>query len=70
MNNVMIGMFWSVLDMLKNCNNKARLAVTTYFNGAIGNVVECGNGFCDNDDCKDATKFSAVQVDMVRLRVG
>jgi hypothetical protein len=53
MNNIMMGLFPSVIDVLKDCN-KARLAVTTYFNGAAGYIVECGNGFCDNNNCKDA----------------
>jgi hypothetical protein len=55
MNEVMRGLCWSVVNMLKDCN-KARVAVTTY--SAFGNVVEGGNAFCDNNDCKDAVKFT------------
>jgi hypothetical protein len=64
MNNVMMGLFWSVVDVLKDCD-KAGLAVTTDFNGPFGNAVECGNGFCDNKDCKDAAKLAAVWIDIV-----
>jgi hypothetical protein len=64
MNEVMMGLFQSVISVIKDCN-KAGLAVRTYFNGAIGDVVECGNGFCDDNDCKYAAKFAAVLVDMV-----
>ena len=64
MNEVMMGLFWSVVGVFKDCN-KAVLAVTTYFNGAIGEVGEWGKGFCDENDCKDAAKLAAVLVDMV-----
>jgi hypothetical protein len=69
MNNVMMGLFWSVVEVLKDCN-QARLAVTTYFNGAAGNVMECGNGFCDNNNGKDATEFAAVRVHIIRMAWG
>jgi hypothetical protein len=69
LNNVMMGLFRSVVDVLKDCD-KAGLVVTTNFNGAVRNVVECGNGFCDDNDCKDAAEFAAVQVDIVRVSWG
>ncbi len=65
----MVGLFRSVVGVLKDCD-KARLAVTTYFNGAFCNVVECGNGFCDDNDCKDAAEFAAVRVDIVGVSWG
>ena len=68
-NNVMMGLFQSVVGVLKDCD-KAGQAVTTYFNGAFGNVVECGNGFCDENDCKDAAEFAAVRVDIVGVSWG
>ena len=66
MNEVMMGLFRSVVSVFKDCN-KAGLAVTTYFNGAVGDVVECGNGFCDDNNCKDAATFAAVWVNIVRV---
>ena len=69
MNEVMMGLFRSVVGVFKDCN-KAGLAVTTYFNGALGDAVECGNGFCENNDCKDAAKFAAVRVNIVRVTGG
>jgi hypothetical protein len=69
MNNVMMGLFQSVIDVLKDCD-KAGLALTTEFNGAFGNVVECGNGFCDNNNCKDTAKFAVVWIDIVGVSWG
>jgi hypothetical protein len=63
MNDVMMGLFWSVVDVLRACD-KARMSVTTDSNDAFGNVVECGNGFCDNYDCKDAIEFAGVWIDI------
>ncbi len=69
MNNVMMGLFWSAVDVLKDCD-KAGLAVTTDFDGAFVDVVECGNGFCDDNNCKDAAEFAAVRVNIVRVTGG
>jgi hypothetical protein len=48
--NIMMWLFRSVIDIFKDCD-KAKLAVTTDFDGAFIDVVECGNGFCDNNNC-------------------
>jgi hypothetical protein len=70
MNNVMIGLFPSVVDvLLKDCNT-AGLAVTTDFDDAIVDVVKCGNGFCDDIDCKDTVKFAAVWINIVGVSWG
>jgi hypothetical protein len=70
MNKVMMGLFWSVVDVLKDCD-KAGLAVTTTFNGAVQDVVECGDGFCDDNDGKDhAAEFAAVRVDIIGVSWG
>jgi hypothetical protein len=61
-NNIMMGLFRSVLNVFKDCD-KARLTVTTDFDGGFVDVVECGNGFCDNNNCKHAAKFTAVWID-------
>jgi hypothetical protein len=45
--------------VLKDCD-KAGLAVTTDFDDAFVDVVECGNGFCDDNDCMNAAKFTVV----------
>jgi hypothetical protein len=68
-NNVIMGLFRSVVDVLKDCD-KAGLAVSTDFDGAFVDVVECGNGFCDNNNCKDAAKFAAVWIDIVGVSWG
>jgi hypothetical protein len=59
-NNVMMGLFRSVVDVLKDYDKARLVAVTADFNGAFGDVVECGNGFCDKSDCKDAAEFAEV----------
>jgi hypothetical protein len=46
-NNVMMGLFRSAVYVLKVCD-KTGLAVTTDFDDAFIDVVECDNGFCDN----------------------
>ena len=68
-NEVMMGLFWSVVNVLKDCD-KAGLTVTTNSNGAVDDIVECGNGFCDDNDCKDAAEFAAVRVDIVGVSWG
>ena len=69
MNNIMMGLFRSVVDVLKDCD-KAGLAVTTNFDGAFVDVVESGNGFCDNNNCKNAAKFAAVWIDIAGVSWG
>jgi hypothetical protein len=69
MNKVMMGLFWSVVDVLKDCD-KAGLAVTTNFNGVVRDVMGCGDGFCDDNDGKDAAEFAAVWVDIVGVSWG
>jgi hypothetical protein len=56
MNKVMMELFWSVVDVLKDCDTAGQ-AVTTNFDGAVRDVMECGNGFCDDNDGKDADEF-------------
>jgi hypothetical protein len=68
-NNVMMGLFQSAVDVLKDCD-KAGLAVTTDFDDAFVDAVECDNGFCDDNDCKDAAKFAAVWIDTVGVSWG
>jgi hypothetical protein len=69
MDNFTMGLFWSVVDVLKDCD-KAGLTVSTDFNGAVSNVAECGDGFCDDNNCKDAPKFAAVLVGIVGVSWG
>jgi hypothetical protein len=68
-NNIMMGFFQSGIDVFKDCD-KAGLAVTTDIDGAFVDVVECGYGFCDNKNCKDAAKFAAVWIDIVGVSWG
>jgi hypothetical protein len=68
-NNVMMGLFWSVVDVLKDCD-KAGLAVTTNFNDAVIDVMECGTSFCDDNNCKDTAKFAVVWIDIVGVSWG
>jgi hypothetical protein len=58
-NNVMMGLFRSVVDVFKDCD-KAGLAVTSDFDDAFVDVMECGNGFCDDDDCTSISVIMSV----------
>jgi hypothetical protein len=49
-NNIMMWLFRSIVDVFKDCG-KAGLVVTTDFDGALVDAVECGNGFCVNNNC-------------------